>query len=198
MMIMPSNNTGFAVGYLFGRYPSKIGLLMSPDGWRAPQFEMPYALDNGCFKRWDMGGFFHMLRKAQLIHKPLWVCVPDAVADAETTFRRWEKYSNQVADYGFPLAFVVQDGMEPQDVPQTAHCCFIGGSTEFKLNNADKFKGVCPWLHIGRVNGITRIEWAKRIGADSVDGTGFFRARDKKHYDFIKWFVGDPQMRLCD
>lgn len=193
MMIMPANNTGFVVGYLAGKYPDKIGLLISPDGWRVPKFKMAYALDNGCFKRWDHDGFFHMLRKATMIHKPLWVCVPDAVADAETTIRRWDKYSKRISNMGFNLAFVAQDGMTPADVPVAAHAVFIGGSTEWKLNNADKFKGAAKWLHIGRVNTAARLAWAKHIGADSVDGTGFFRGDKAQTNAFIEFFEGSSQ-----
>ena len=54
-------------------------------------------------------------------------------------------------------------------------CCFIGGTTKWKLKNAHKFKGIVEWLHIGRVSTLNRLRWAERIGADSVDGTGFFR-----------------------
>ena len=194
-MLMPSNNTGFAVGYFAGKYPDKIGLLISPEGWRIPQFKMAYALDNGCFKKWDHGGFFHMLRKATMIHAPLWVCVPDAVADAETTFRRWKKYSKRIADMGFKLAFVAQDGMEPQDVPNNAHAVFIGGSTGWKLDNAEKFKGSSQWLHIGRVNTETRLIWAQEIGVDSVDGTGWFRGDRKQTNAFIEFFEGSNQQQ---
>lgn len=195
MMIMPANNTGFITGYLYGKYPKKIGLLISPDGWRIPQFNMPYALDNGCFKKWDKDKFFHTLRKASMIHKPLWVCVPDAVADAETTFKRWGKYHKQVADFGFNLAFVAQDGMEPGDVPPEAYAVFIGGSTEWKIENAEKFKGSAPWLHIGRVNSEERVMWAEGIGADSVDGTGWLRSRDKKRKFFMEFFEGRQQLQ---
>jgi len=198
MMIMPGNNQSAICHYFAGKYPGRIGLLFSPDGWRKPPFYMPYAIDNGCFIKWERDKFFFTLRKAKIYKRdPLWACVPDALKDAETTFRRWKKYNKDVSGYGFKLAFVVQDGMEPQDVPNT-HCCFVGGSKEWKKENAHKFKGVAPWLHIGRVNSLSRMEWAKRIGADSVDGNGFFRARDKKYYDFIRWFEGDPQLKLFE
>lgn len=188
---MPANNTGFITGYLYGKYPKKIGLLISPEGWRIPQFKMQYALDNGCFKKWDKNSFFLMLKRAKMIHPPLWVCVPDAVADAETTFRRWKKYNSLI---DFKKAFVVQDGMEPQDVPNKAYAVFVGGSTEWKLNNAHKFKSD-KWLHIGRVNSEERVLWAESIGANSVDGTGWLRANDKKKQFFIEYFEGRKQMQ---
>ena len=196
MMLMPSNNMSGICHYFAGKYPGKIGLLISPDGWRVPPYYLPYALDNGCFTGWNEDGFFQMLRKASLTQAPLWVAVPDVVADAGVTIRNWWKYYKRVAKHGFPLAFVVQDGMEPQDVPTGAYCVFVGGSTEWKLQNAHKFKGAAEWLHIGRVNTLGRLEWAKWCGADSVDGTGWFRARDKKYYDFIEFFEGKKQKEL--
>ena len=107
------------------------------------------------------------------------------VADAEETNRRWHLYHQRV---NFKKAFVVQDGHEPQDVPKEAYAVFVGGSTDWKLDNAHKFKGVAPWLHIGRVNTEKRLLWAEKIGADSVDGTGFFRGRGKQYFDFLNHF----------
>ena len=198
-MIMPSNNKSGIVHYFAGRYPGKIGLLLSPEGYDKgkPPFYMPYALDNGCFKRWDEKGFFFMLRKATWVHAPLWVVCPDVVANHEETLKRWHEYSPLITGYGFKTAFACQDGCEPEDVPKDAYCCFIGGSTEFKLNNAHKFKGVCEWLHIGRVNTETRLDWAERIGADSIDGTGFFRDKsDNKYRAFVEFFEGKKQRNL--
>lgn len=188
MMIMPSNNSSRIVHYFAGKYPGKIGHLFSPKGWFIPQYYMPYALDNGCFTNWDEFAFFEMLRRTYGLHKPLWVCCPDAVADAELTFKRWTNYSKRILDLNFRIAFVVQDGMEPQDIPKEAYAVFVGGSTDWKLKNAEKFIGKTPWFHIGRVNTIKRINWAKRIGADSVDGTGFFRGKGKQYRDFLEYY----------
>lgn len=197
MMVMPSNNTNGIVHYYAGKYPGKIGLLISPDGWRRSPDYLPYALDNGCFTEWNPGKFFGMLKQAiQMNHQPMWVCVPDAVGDRHTTLERWYLHHERIKDMGFSLAFVVQDGMTPGDVPSQAKCCFVGGTTEWKLEKAGEFKGVCERLHIGRVNTLKRIQWAESIGADSVDGTGFFRGRDKKHYDFRRYFEGDSQCSL--
>ncbi|MCP4552491.1 MAG: hypothetical protein GY834_10730 [Bacteroidetes bacterium] len=197
MMIMPSNNTSGLVHYFAGicrenpmKYKYKIGLLMSPKGWRNPPFYMPYALDNGCFTKWEPVKFNNMLCKIKAFHKPLWCVVPDVVGNAEATIRQWHKWKDKVESFGVKLAFACQDGMEPQDVPKDADCCFIGGTTEWKLKNAHKFKGVCKLLHIGRVNTLRRLKWMEHIGADSVDGTGWLRARGKQYYDFINLFEG--------
>jgi hypothetical protein len=189
MMLMPANNTSGIVHYLAGAYPNKIGLFISPDGWRVPPWYLPYALDNGCFIEWKEKEFYKMCRQANFYHAPLFVVVPDVVADAEATMKSWHIHKPRIADMGYKLGFACQDGMEPQDVPKDAHCCFIGGSTEWKLSDAHKFKGVAPWLHIGRVNTPDRLKWAENIGADSVDGTGFFRSKDYKMAAFIEYFI---------
>jgi len=186
MMIMPGNNLSGINHYFAGKYPGRFGILNTPFSWKNPPHYIPFALDNGCFKVWDENKFFSMLRKTKTLKlNPLFVVCPDVVCDAEETLRRWHKYNKKI---DFPLAFACQDGMEPKDVPPEAHYCFIGGSTEFKLNNADKFKGVAPFLHIGRVNTKKRLEWAESIGANSVDGTGWFRGRGKQYNDYIEWF----------
>lgn len=195
MMLMPANNTGFVSGYMHGRYPGKFGLLISPGGWREPRMGVPYAIDNGCFTMWNPANFFKLLEKCLSPRKPIWVCVPDAVGDSETTIRRWEKYNRYISDVGFNTAFVAQDGMTPSDVPSSAKCVFVGGSTAWKYANAHKFKGTAPFLHIGRVNTLRNpdypnVLWAKKIGADSIDGTGWLRGRGRQYDEFIECFEG--------
>lgn len=196
MMIMPANNSSAIVHYFAGKYPGKIGMLFTPFSYFMPGYYMPYALDNGCYTEWNEEKFFFMLRKVKLLRrKPMFVCVPDVVADAEETTRRWHKYQDKIT---FKKAFVVQDGHEPQDVPQEAYAVFVGGSTQWKLDNAEKFKGVCGWLHIGRVNTPNRLKWAEELGADSIDGTGFFRGgkKDYKYRGFVEYFEGREQLCL--
>jgi len=193
-MIMPANNMSGIVHYFAGKYPGKVGTLNTPFSYKKPPFYLPFALDNGCFTRWDEKEFYLMLRKVSLMRrKPLWVCVPDVVADAEATNKRWHKHNKRISDFGFKLAFVVQDGHEPCDVPKEADAVFVGGSTVWKISTSEKFKGITPWLHIGRVTTESRLRWAESIGADSVDGTGFFRGKGKQYFDFIEYFEGSNQ-----
>jgi len=187
-MLMPSNNSSTIVHYFAGKYPGGIGWLQSPDSWKNVPYYMPYALDNGAFKDFNPEDFRRHLKRPNGFNRPLWVAVPDAVGDAEKTFQRWHKWNRIVAAHGFKLAFVAQDGMEPQDVPPEADCVFIGGGTEWKIDNAHKFKGVAKLLHIGRVNTFGRLRWADDLGADSVDGSGWFRAKGKQYFDMIEWF----------
>ena len=195
-MLMPSNNTSGIVHYFAGKYPGKIGLLMSPDGWRNPPYYMPYALDNGCFIKWEPDKFMNMLFKASHFHKPLWVVVPDVVGNAKETMKRWHEWSPKISEFGYNLAFACQDGMKPQNVPDNAFCCFIGGTSKWKRSNADMFQGIRPWLHIARINDWKSIQWAKWCGADSIDGTGFFRAKNYQNYDFISYFEGQRKEQL--
>ena len=49
MKVMPSNNTGFECGYLFGKHPERLAHLHSVDALREPRPGIPWALDNGVF-----------------------------------------------------------------------------------------------------------------------------------------------------
>lgn len=194
MMIMPANNTSGLCHYLAGAHPGKIGLLVSPGGWRNPPYYFPWAIDNGAFTGFDPDLFRLCLRRATLIDKPpIWVAVPDVVSNAEATLKMWHDWHHQI---DFPLAFVAQDGCEPQDVPKQAFAVFVGGSTEWKLANAHRFKGVSTWLHIGRVNTMSRLIWADQCGADSVDGTGYFRGNKAQKQALIDFVTGGKQLEF--
>lgn len=181
------------------RYRHQLGLLMSPRSWRVPEEYFPYALDNGRYPVWEKGtqwnadSYLRLLEKAQGVrHKPLWAAVPDVVADPQATLDWWNDWCDTVASFGYKLAFVCQDGHTPDDVPESAYCCFIGGTKKWKEENAHKFKGVREELHIGRVNWITQLRWAERIGADSVDGSGWARG-DRKMLEHLKNFIEGEQ-----
>ena len=193
MMVMPANNLSGVCHFLSGRFPGRIGMLNTPHSWKNPPAYMPWALDNGCYTEFNEAKFMHSLFRSRLVHKPIFVAVPDVVCDPEGTNRLWHDWSKKV---DFAKAFVCQDGHEPQDVPKNAFCSFVGGSTDWKLKNAHKFKGVCEWLHIGRVTTLARIRFAEEIGADSVDGTGFFRGKGKQYADFVEYFMGKKQISI--
>lgn len=170
------------LGWLAGRYPRRIGWLLSPAGWRMPHRWMPYALDNGAFVRWDEVAFLQMAQNAYaqiqlgvLKHEPRWVVVPDVVSDREATLARWQEWAPRLREFGWPLAFAVQDGMTQADVPADAEVIFVGGSTDWKWLTAWDWCRNNERVHIGRVNGYRLLWHCHDAGAESCDGTGWFR-----------------------
>ena len=195
MIIMPSNNTGRVVKDLFKRYPDKTGQLFSPEGWRPPQHQ--YALDNGAFKRFDEKKYFKMLDSSKSYSKPLWAVAPDVVGCHDRTVALWNYYLPRLKEYEYPLAFVAQDGCNPEDVPD-CFCVFVGGYDPWKMDNFHRFQGIREWTHVGRVNSVGRLETCERAEVDSIDGTGWMHARDSKFYGLMEYFNGKQQRGIFD
>lgn len=179
MIVMPSNNSSGLVHFLAGKYPGKIGWLMSPGGFKEPRSWLPYALDNGRYTMsdaWNEESFFDLLDRCQLSrYKPNWVAVPDEVGNRQKTLWLWSQYERRIRQYNFRLAFVAQDGMTPNDVPESADVVFVGGTTKWKWRNVALFCATFPRVHVGRVNWVDKLEYCESVGAESCDGTGFFR-----------------------
>lgn len=186
--VMPANNTSMQIGYLAGKYPGRLGLLISPGGWRKPPSWMPYALDNGAFsawvnrKEWDEGAFMDLLELSRRHFHPLWVVVPDVVSDRAATLRSWEKWAPRILEVEphVQLAFAVQDGMEPSDVPEDAAVVFVGGTTEWKWRNLRLWTENFPRVHVGRVNSERKLWQCHDAGAESCDGTGWMRGGESR------------------
>jgi hypothetical protein len=199
MMIMVSNQSNIAFGYLAGRYPGSIGHLYGPEGLRktagAPYAWLPYALDNDRFgswkngSAWDEANWRDMLRRALLSGvKPLWALVPDVVGNREETLGEWRRWIGVVREHGFRPAFAVQDGMTFADVPSDDCVLFLGGTTEWKE------AAIGPWcrafprrVHVGRVNGAHRLLRCWHAGAISVDGTGWFHRKGNQLNDLFRF-----------
>lgn len=185
---MPGANTGFECGVLFGRFPGRMAQLHSPEDKNGgPRFEYPWALDNGVFgawaegKEWQPDPLYRFLEKYSWT-RPQWVVVPDWVADREETLRRWDEHAPALQAFGVPLAFVVQDGMTVDDVPPEAAVVFVGGLDAFKWRTLRVWCENFPRVHVGRVNTYETLWQAHEAGAESCDGTGWFRdaaRRDK-------------------
>lgn len=169
------------------KYPrsADVGHLIVPKQWNDPatlDLSRPHAFDNGAFSGFDPGAFVRMLeayQPYQAYQTCKFVVAPDVVADAAMTRRLWPFWARLIHGLGWPLAFVAQDGLSPEQVPWTEIAAlFIGGSTAYK--ESDDVRSLCGyakargiWVHWGRVNGKRRYELALKAGADSIDGTGF-------------------------
>lgn len=197
MITLVAANSNPLLHYLSGKYPLKIGWMVSPaTKFFEPRKWLPYAIDNGKYAaysaktEWDENGFFEFLDKYQYQkYKPDWVVVPDEVGNRDKTLWNWTQYERRIRMYKWRLAFVVQDGMTPNDVPDSADIVFVGGSTKWKWRNVALFCATFPRVHVGRVNSGEKLEYCERVGAESVDGSGFFREGDGPRVNELVDFV---------
>ncbi len=203
MIVMPSNCTGFDAGRIFERFPGRLGHLHSVASPREPKQGIPWALDNGVFgawstgKTWDEEPFYSYL-DTYAFHSPLWAVVPDWVGDKARTLALWDEHKASVEAFGVRLAFVVQDGMTPEDVPIGADIVFVGGSTSWKWRTLKTWAENFSRVHVGRVNTYGLLWQAHNAGAESCDGTGWFRGDRKQLEGLVRYLEesngeGHPQ-----
>lgn len=137
-----------------------------------------FAIDNEAFTgRFEPEKFFAFLQKLRPYRENcLFVSCPDGVADAVATLDRYRWWAWRIKALDLPVALVAQDGIELLPWPPEYDALFIGGSTEWKMSDAAdwciaKAKRAGKWIHVGRVNSISRYRHFQLVGADSVDGT---------------------------
>lgn len=193
---MPADNSGVEVGYLAGRYPGRVGHLYC-DRTKGPWPFVPYALDNGAYgawkngRAWDGGRFrlaleYYRHRRP----RPRWVAVPDVVADRPGTLARWGEWAPRLrGEYGWPLAFVVQDGMAAADVPADADVVFVGGTTEWKWRTMERWAADFPRAHVGKVNHYWGLWRCHDAGVESCDGTGWVRGDQRQLRRLYQYFA---------
>lgn len=182
---MPANQTNELVHLWAGRWPGSIGHLYTPARTERVRPWIPYVLDNGRFSEavrgapFDEAGFLrHLERYAFLSQRPGWVVVPDVPFDGEATLRWWDQWAPRLAEYGIPLAMAVQDGMATKDVSDRGpDVIFVGGTTEWKWETVGEWCRVFPRVHVGRVNSPRRLYELAGLGAESCDGSGWFRGK---------------------
>ena len=191
---MPANNCKGVVHYWAGCYGG-LGHLYSPGDRRTPVGWLPYALDNGAFSCWTDGRPFdedafrdHVRFYVRQSIRPLWLAVPDVVADRGATLENWKRWAPLLAWTGLPLAFVAQDGMTFDDVPPDADVVFIGGTTDWKRAAIAPWCKRFPRVHVGRINTERWLDYCAEAGAESCDGTGWFRG-DKDQLAGLESFL---------
>ena len=187
----------------------------------------PWALDNGVFgawrakRPWSVGHFESALNqmdrglRSGRLHRPLFVALPDRVADPSSLDYSMTWWMSQGKFYDVPWYLVLQNGMRPQDVakalrvtirnkafygdsaPRRIRGLFLGGDDAFKLTAPAWCRfahdhGVA--FHFAKVSTIARLETALRIGSDSADSTQWIR--QEKLFDKFEqaWdrLVGPP------
>lgn len=188
------------------RYDFDFGQLRTPLTQYAPA-NVPWALDNGCFKAFDRARWLRMLDEAERVmwevdgSRPLFVTLPDIVCDAQRTIELFEAFKLRTNE--FPRALVLQNGIERVRIPwDDVAAVFIGGDDSFKysphaMSAAKTAKMLGKWVHVGRVNTAARVRnW---IGlADSIDGSGSSRF-DHMLEDVLAVIRGEhPQHQLIE
>jgi hypothetical protein len=136
-----------------------------------------FAIDNGAYSGFDRLAFSSLLQREDL-HKErcLFVSVPDIVGSARRTLEIWRHRHRIVS--GWPLALVMQDGMEDMDIPwDDLSAVFIGGCDPWKDSKAavdivKAAKTLQKHAHVGRVNTLKRYKLFAEAGADTCDGSG--------------------------
>jgi hypothetical protein len=150
---------------------------------------IPWAADNGCFQTLNAHRFRQLLAAAEGLPGCRFVATPDVVGDASATARRFEQWAPALERRGLPVALVAQDGLERmtgwlERTWDRLAGLFLGGTTDWKLSTeaahlAAEAKARGKWVHMGRVNSRRRLNYARLIGCDSIDGTQFSMFRDR-------------------
>jgi hypothetical protein len=170
--------------YWAGIHPGKVGVLVGPSYHTKLKMRkwMPFALDNDAYvafatkTHWNEHKWRKMLQWAKMVgQSPLWVLIPDVVANKQKTIENWKTYADETASFGWPLAFAVQDGMIEKDVPSDAQVIFVGGSDQFKYRTLPMWTNNFKRVHVGRVNEVSALQICQRLGVESADGSGWFR-----------------------
>lgn len=159
-----------------------FGVMLEPLRWQITDpKQAPWAADNGCFAQgdaFDPERWLAWLEKFQSYRAScLFAVAPDVIGDARATLTRSLPYLVDIRRLGFPAAFVTQDGCTSDIVPW-AECdaLFVGGTNAWKLSDAswalcNEGKRRGKWVHVGRVNTISRLRACRTVAVDSVDGT---------------------------
>ena len=160
-----------------------------------------WAIDNGVFGKarrghtWGEADTDHYLRYLTRVTNRvdcsgvLFATAPDVLTfrdgepfgDAWLTWFQSAPVFSRIRDLGLPAALVAQDGIADADPTSDAHwdmfdAVFLGGSDAFKTGEeaaafVREAKRRGKWVHMGRVNGIGRLQRAQQMGCDSADGT---------------------------
>lgn len=191
-----------------GKYAEYAGFLRTPhSGHRAEiaiELGMVWAMDNGCFVRYEPKAIISMMRRFQGMPGCQFMVAPDVVGNHEETLLMFRAWLGTIQRFGYPVAFVLQNGVAMDTVSwDSIHAVFIGGDTAFKYSEVvrdivaeAKRRGL--WAHMGRVNTHERIRYAKSIGCDSFDGTSYCIAPRINIENDAPHYAGQRQMNLWE
>lgn len=160
-----------------GLHPDLVGGQLLTPLTRYRNAKKKFAIDNGAYSGFDRGAFMSLLQREESSKGLcLFVTVPDIVGSARRTLEIW-RYRHRIVR-NWPLALVMQDGMEDMDIPwDELAAVFIGGCDPWKDSKAavdivKTAKTLGKHSHVGRVNTLKRYKLYAEAGADTCDGSG--------------------------
>lgn len=169
---------------------------------------IPWALDNDAFGSFNANQFTKACEAIKNLPGCKFVTAPDAFdADAgiglhDQTLELWNDWHPYMQTLNQPVAFVAQNGATPHNMPwHQLDAVFIGGCTTYKLGETAQAitaeaRRQGKWVHMGRVNSAKRIAYAKSIGVQSVDGSGWARFRNAMMPIALRALDTPTQLRL--
>jgi hypothetical protein len=109
------------------------------------------------------------------------VVVPDRVGAGLESLEFSLMWKNRLI--GCRLALAVQDGMTPDDInADDWDYIFVGGTPEWKWQTVEDWVKFAHdhdlRCHVGQVGTLSRMEYCRLIGVDSIDSTNFVRNDD--------------------
>jgi hypothetical protein len=179
-----------------------IGPRLRSSPGRTAGMGWPWAADNDAYSDWNDARFRRMLDAIAGIPGCLFVTAPDVVGDHDATLKRFWEWAPEIRLRGLPIAFVAQDGVTPEQIPD-CDAVFIGGTDAFKLSPtaalvASEARRRGAWLHMGRVNSHRRMRYAHQLGCDSIDGTCWARWNGAHLDDGKRWRQAVVDQLLID
>ena len=174
-----------------------LGLMLQPLSHYEQQMRhyQHVGIDNGCFSKggqFDGWAFLKWIDRLSYRDRCRFVVAPDVfhpdadfdgmvkgetVSIAEKTLDRSQPYYSAIRARGYPVALVMQNGLQYLDIPwSNIDAVFVGGTTDWKLSLEAcliirEAKSQGKWAHMGRVNSALRLRKAADMGCDSADGT---------------------------
>ena len=182
-------------------------MIASPRSGDRSEPGVRWCADNGAFTGKYKGDRFYLDWLASRAHPELceFAIAPDVLCDPAATWERSKTVLPQIRDLGLPAALAAQNGLEDMVVPwDSFDVLFLGGDTGWKLGDAaarltaeanDRGKSV----HMGRVNSLSRMRHARRMGCSTMDGTFLAYGPEKNLPQLLYWLdlinrpAGDPR-----
>lgn len=158
-----------------------IGILLSP-GMHRPNGSV-FACDNGVYAAFVLGRTWGgeamhaaYMKMIGTCHPddPLWVLLPDVVANWRATVDLGNLYLSILRLRGFRTCIALQDGCDFDEAREMGtDAVFVVGKTPWKEANIHAAREAFPdkLVHVGRVNTARRLRICQSAGVDSVDGT---------------------------